>query len=221
MIHTLDEYICRSIDPEKSFSTNPNLTKKVDQNGAFLPFIGNTVVFDLDEDTKRQLTLLQNELYTCATELLSHRLDPATFHMTLHDLVNGMPEETGIREKMERIAPEVQSILSQWKTHAPIHMHATWMFNMVDTSIVLGLKPADADSFSRLDAMYCRLENVLPLGYPLCPHITLAYFRPGQYSPRQMEGLCRSLRAVDLRLTLKAENLLLQNIEHMNHYYPA
>ena len=30
MIHTLEDYICRSIDPSKPFSTNPNLGKKVD-----------------------------------------------------------------------------------------------------------------------------------------------------------------------------------------------
>jgi hypothetical protein len=37
MIHTLDDYICRSIDAEKPFETNPNLIKKVDINGDFCP----------------------------------------------------------------------------------------------------------------------------------------------------------------------------------------
>lgn len=219
MIHTLDEYICRSIEPSQAFSTNPNLKKKVDENGAFLPFVGNTVVYDLDEETKRCLTQLQNELYHAGSELLSNRLKPSTFHMTLHDLVNGRAEEDGVQHRMKDIEPEVQRILSQWKSHEPIHMQATWMFNMVNTSIVLGLKPANAESYSRLDAMYCRLEDVLKLGYPLCPHITLAYYRPGQYSPLQMEALCNSLRAVDLRITLKAEQLMLQNFADMNNYY--
>jgi hypothetical protein len=219
MIHTLDDYICRSIDPEIIFTTNPNLKKKVDENGEFLPFIGNTVVFDLDNDVKDSLTKLQNELYARGCDVLSRRLDPSTFHMTLHDLVNGQPEDHKLCEKMAQVAPAVQNILSQWEHHEPISMKATWMFNMVNTSIVLGLKPADSDSCSRLDEMYCRLEAVLPLGYPLCPHITLAYFRPGQYLPQQIEGLCRSLRAVELELTLKAENLMLQNFRHMNCYY--
>lgn len=219
MIHTLDDYICCSIDPSKAFSTNPNLTKKVDVNGDFLPFIGNTVVYDLDNDVKDSLTKLQNELYAHGCDVLSRRLDPSTFHMTLHDLVNGQPEDHNLREKMAQVAPAVQNILSQWKYHEPITMKATWMFNMVNTSIVLGLKPADSDSCSRLDEMYCRLEEVVPLGYPLCPHITLAYFRPGKYLSQQIEGLCRSLRAVQLELTLKAENLRFQNFKHMNWYY--
>ena len=221
MIHTLDDYICRSIDPMQPVSTNPNLTKKVDENGDFLPFIGNTVVYDLDEDVKHQLTILQKELYDGGGQVLSRQLDPSTFHMTLHDLVNGQPDEKDIHERMERIAPSVRNILSAWVSHAPISMEATWMFNMVSTSIVLGLKPADADSYARLDAMYSKLEEVIPLGYPLCPHITLAYFRPGVYAPEQIQGLCKSLRAVDLRVTLKAEDLVFQNFAHMNHYYPA
>ncbi len=219
MIHTLDDYICRSIDPMQPFSTNPNLTKKVDENGDFLPFIGNTVVYDLDEEVKCKLTSLRDELYAHGADVLSKPLDPATFHMTLHDLVNGQPDESGIREKMECIVPSVGNILSAWDSHAPIFMQATWMFNMVSTSIVLGLKPADGDSYARLDAMYSKLEDVIPLGYPLCPHITLAYFRPGVYSPEKIQGLCKSLRAVDLHLTLKAENLVFQNFAHMNHYY--
>ena len=219
MIHTLDDYICRSIDPSKPFLTNPNLGKKVDLNGAFLPFIGNTVVYDLDAEVKQHLTALQDELYACGAAVLSQRLDPSTFHMTLHDLVNGQPDDGDVSERMALIVPAVRKILYDLKSHAPISMQATWMFNMVSTSIVLGLKPADADSHSRLDAMYCRLEEVLPLGYPLCPHITLAYFRPGTYSAQVMEGLCTSLRAVDLQVTLKAENLCFQNFLHMNHYY--
>ena len=219
MIHTLDDYICHSIDPSDPFTTNPSLTKKVDHNGAFLPFVGNTVVYDLDDRVKAQLTALQDELYAVASDVLSCRLDPSTFHMTLHDLVNGSAGEYGIRERMESITPVVRQILREWNNHAPIHMKSTWMFNMVNTSIVLGLKPADADSYSRLDAMYCKLDEVLTLGYPLCPHITLAYFRPGQYSPSQIEGLCGSLRAVELDIELKAENLKLQNFDHMNHYY--
>ena len=219
MIHTLDDYICRSIDPSMSFSANPNLTKKVGIDGEFIPFIGNTVVYDLDNEVKDSLIKLQNELYTYGCDVLSQRLEPSTFHMTLHDLFNGQLEDDKIREKMVQVAPAVQNILSQWKYHEPITMKATWMFNMVNTSIVLGLKPADSDSFFRLDEMYCRLEEIVPLGYPLCPHITLAYFRPGQYLPQQIEGLCRSLRAVQLELTLKAENLRFQNFKHMNCYY--
>lgn len=218
MIHTLDDYICRSIDAEKTFETNPNLVKKVDKNGDFLPFMGNTVVYDLDWGVKQSLTALQDELYEGGGALLSRRLEPATFHMTLHDLVNGQPEP-GLQAKMERIQPTVKNILGNWNNHAPISMEATWMFNMVSTSIVLGLKPADADSFSRLDAMYCALEEVIPLGYPLCPHITLAYFRPGRYEPRQIEKLANRLRAVDLQVTLRPENLLFQNFDHMNCYY--
>ena len=219
MIHFLEDYICRSIDPAQFFVTNPNLMKKVDTDGSFLPFIGNTVVYDLEHDTKCRLTLLQEALYQAAGDLLSQPLIPSTFHMTLHDLINGNAGEDHIHDRMAQIAPQVKSILSQWKDHPPIHMQATWMFNMVNTSIVLGLKPSDPDSYTRLDEMYCCLENVVPLGYPLCPHITLAYFRPGKYCPEQMGQLCSGLKPVEMDVVLRSETLKLQNFDHMNCYY--
>ncbi len=52
MINTLDDYICHSLPLWSDFTTNPNLRKKVDAEGNLLPFVGNTVVFLLDDDTK-------------------------------------------------------------------------------------------------------------------------------------------------------------------------
>ena len=55
MINTLDDYICNSMPWWGDFTTNPNLRKKVDEEGNLLPFLGNTVVFLLDDDTKEKL----------------------------------------------------------------------------------------------------------------------------------------------------------------------
>lgn len=55
MINLLEDYISRSLSEWGDLSTNPNLCKKVNQAGSFLPFSGNTVVFDLAEATKKAL----------------------------------------------------------------------------------------------------------------------------------------------------------------------
>jgi hypothetical protein len=97
-------------------------------------------------------------------------------------------------------------------------MKTTWLFNMVNTSIVLGLAPADEESWRRLDAMYTTLEDVVRLGYALTPHITMAYFLPGTYTQEQVQRLSATLRHVDLEITLDMKNLVFQEFSDMNHY---
>ena len=218
MLNTLDEYICSSIPAWEEFSTNPNLRKKVDGDGKLLPYLGNTVVFLLDEDTKQKLCQIREALYRAAGEMLAEPLQTATFHMTLHDLANGQPGQWCLREWMADTQARAGEILCRWKGSAPIRMKATWMFNMVSTSIVLGLAPADGDSWRRLDEMYTALEDAVPLSYALTPHITLAYYRPGTYSQEQAERLAGVLRPVDMEVELRMENLVLQEFTDMNHY---
>lgn len=62
-------------------------------------YIGNTVVFALNPvDTKaahvrNRLIWMQNVMYDRYRELFSERLNRDTLHMTLHDLLNGRPED--------------------------------------------------------------------------------------------------------------------------------
>lgn len=218
MINTLDDYICHSLPQWGDFSTNPNLRKKVDAEGNLLPFVGNTVVFLLDDGTKETLRQLQEELYRAAPDMLAQPLQMSTFYMTLHDLANGAPGQSGLDDYMRYTQEKVSQILPGWKDAAPLRMKTTWLFNMVNTSIVLGLKPADEESWHRLDEMYTILEAVVQLGYALTPHITMAYFLPGTYSSEQVQRLSEALRSVDLEITLDMKNLVLQNFSDMNHY---
>lgn len=218
MINTLDDYICRSVSRWEDFSTNPNLRKKVDENGRLLPYLGNTVVFLLNDGTRARLSRIQEELYRVAGEMLAQPLQMSTFHMTLHDLANGQPGQEGLREWMAWTREQAAPILCRWKGEPPLRMRATWLFNMVSTSIVLGLAPADAASWHRLDGMYTALERVVPLGYALTPHITMAYFRPGTYSREQAARLADALRQTDLEIELRMEYLVFQNFTDMNHY---
>ena len=218
MINTLDEYICHSLPQWGDFTTNPNLRKKVDEGGKLLPYMGNTVVFLLDDDTKDRLRQLQDSLYQAAPDMLAQPLQMSTFHMTLHDLANGTSEQPGLQEYMRYTQERVSQILPGWKDTASLRMKTTWLFNMVNTSIVLGLKPADEESWRRLDEMYTTLEDVVHLGYALTPHITMAYFLPGTYGSDQVQRLSVALRNVELEITLDMKNLVLQEFFDMNHY---
>jgi len=218
MIYVLEEYIFRSLPECGAFVTNPNLSKKANNKGAFLPFYGNTVVFDLDEATKKALLSLQEELYKNAGWMLSQRIDPATFHMTLHDLVNAPELTDDLKCRMQEAEVKAKSIMETWKGQTPLRMKATWLFNMVNTSIVLGLAPADEESWHQLDEMYTTLESVVHLGYALTPHITMAYFKPGNYTQYDLNYLSQALRPVNLNVELSLENLFYQEFSDMNHY---
>ena len=218
MINILEDYIFRSLPEEGDFSTNPNLTKKVNHFGEFLPFFGNTVVFELRDETKQALQGLQEELYKSAGWMLSQKLDPSTFHMTLHDLANGLELTEELKDRMAAAEEKAKILLAQWQNQPPVHMKTTWLFNMVNTSIVLGLAPADEESWHRLDEMYTALESVVRLDYALTPHITMAYFKPGIWSQYDLNCLRKALCPVELEVELKMEKLVYQEFMDMNHY---
>ena len=98
-------------------------------------------------------------------------------------------------------------------------MKTTWLFNMVNTSIVLGLAPADGESWQRLDELYLALEEAVPLGYGMTPHITIAYFRPGILHPQQLLQLKKALKPVEWDVTLEMEKLVYQEFTGMNQYW--
>lgn len=218
MLNLLCGYIENSL-PEGRLETRPSLRAKVDETGKLLPFSGNTTVFLLDDGTKAAIEPLQRRLYEAAGHLLAEPLAPDTFHMTLHDLANGIPSPDTDRWIAET-EPGAQAVLDELKAEdpRPLYMKTTWIFNMVNTSIVLGLAPADPETEARLCYMYARLNAVVPLDYPLCPHITLAYFRPGVYGREDLAALRTSLTPASLEITLDMENLVLQTFTDMNNY---
>lgn len=218
MLNLLEDYISRSLPEYGEFQTNPNLLKKVDRDGNFLPFYGNTVVFLLDDGVKEDLRILQGQLYDAAGGMLSQSLNPDTFHMTLHDLVNGAEKTPDLCHRMEETGEKAKALLTQWANMPSLRMKTTWLFNMVNTSIVLGLAPTDEETALRLDDMYTALESVVPLGYGLTPHITMAYFRPGSYSAAQLQVLRNVLCPIELELQLDLSKLVHQRFSDMNHY---
>lgn len=218
MLNLLEDYISRSLPEQGEFQTNPNLLKKVDWDGNFLPFYGNTVVFLLDDGVKEDLRMLQEQLQDAAGWMLSQPLSPDTFHMTLHDLVNGTEKTPDLCQRMEGTEQKAKALQAQWANMPPLRMKTTWLFNMVNTSIVLGLAPVEEETALRLDTMYTALEAVVPLGYGLTPHITMAYFRPGSYSAAQLQVLRNVLCPIELELQLDLSKLVHQRFSDMNHY---
>ena len=202
-----------------------SLLVKVNKEGGLIPFWGNTVVFLLDEETRAWVREIRDELYgACADMLCTERLCEDTFHMTLHDLQSGASDSdiftcvNDTREQALSVLTEVRAEMT-----APIVMRPTWVFSMVNTSVVLGLEPMTEQDCARLMAAYERFHEVTPLPYPyLTPHITLAYYRPAEFGEEQLmrlRGVLALLSAAEKPVVeLRAEDLVYQEFGSMNRY---
>lgn len=213
MLNTLRN--CRENSVPAILNTAPGLAAKIGGDGELLPFPGNTVVFLLEEKDKAKLQQLQQELYRHCGALLARRLQPETFHMTLHDLANG--ECLWQKDSMAARASEILAGIRR-KPKVIIPMKAVCTFNMVSTSIVLLLEPADHRAWQQLDELYEQFQLVRQLPYALTPHITLAYFRPGCYGPEKTDILRKALGQVSFEISLSTDALVLQDFETMNDY---
>ena len=84
-----------------NLETNSNLSNKVYSYGAFCPFIGDTVIFELDKEVKQIVEQFQNVLYEQCGEMFAEKVVSDTFHVTLHDLSNGKPSEE-VKQRMKK-----------------------------------------------------------------------------------------------------------------------
>ena len=97
---------------------------------------------------------------------------------------------------MPEAEARAREISAGFGNFAPIAMRGTWTFNMVNTSVVLGLAPVSSEGRERLAGMCRALEAAAPLGYALTP-----------------------LGPAGVEVELRAENLVLQRFTDMNSYH--
>jgi 2'-5' RNA ligase len=203
------------------FSGNPSIAQKVNKENVFRAFYGDTVVFNLDDSTKEKLTKIVNRINDVASECFCEKLVPNTFHMTLHDLSNS--------PKLEEIAQEVfENELKVLKiaenmAEEKIKMKTKFIFNMVNTSLVLGLYPINETEFNKLMKLYTLIDDVKKLGYPLTPHITLGYYNVNGFSvasARKLEAIVKELNTTEseIQIELDTKELFYQKFVSMDEY---
>ena len=170
------------------FHTHEGLAKKVNPDGSYAPFRGSTVVFRPGKRCFQAVQLMQKILYhrLDATGMLASPLPETTVHMTLHDLLSPeiRPSDSAgtydheVEQSIRRAADIIENIRKEYAGRK-ITMVADRIVNMVSKSLVLMLKPQTEQDDELLLEMYRRFDGIQSLPYPLTPHITLAYFRPG------------------------------------------
>ena len=206
---------------KEDFKPNPSLLKKVNLQNRFSNFYGDTIVFDLDKNTKDFLFECTDRLCKEASECFCERLIPDTFHMTLHDLSNS-PQLSDIAEEV--FCNEINLITklrNESFLHKNISMESTCVFNMVNTSLVMGLKPVNENEYNKLIKLYSLVDCIKVLPYPLTPHITLTYYNRNGFSAqsaKKLETVVNELNKNKLTIELDINKLFYQKFSSMNNY---
>jgi 2'-5' RNA ligase len=161
-----------------------------------------------------------DEIYKAAPECFAERLRTDTLHMTLHDLSNSPLLEV-ITAEMERNLEEVKNRLSGF-TKRIIRMKTSFIFNMVNTSLVIGLVPADEGEFDKMMELHGIVDEVKRAEYPLTPHITLGYYNIHGFdetSAKRLEAVVGRLnRREAMEIVLNTDKLFYQRFSSMNSY---
>ncbi len=230
MMETYQEFLDRISSFEKRewtygnnyFKGNPSISKKVNPDNTFRNFYGDTAVFELEASVKEKMAEYTAFLYQAAPDCFCERLAPSTFHVTLHDLSNAPVLQDVAPEVFEneiKVIGQIHQIRKYKKTG--MKMKSKAVFNMVDTSLVLGVYPAGEEDYRTIMELYHIFEEVKRLPYPFTPHITLAYYNVHGFdvqTARNLERAVRQLNDQELAFELSTEQLYYQKFRSMNEY---
>lgn len=203
------------------FKGNPSLIKKVKSDNSFRDFYGDTVVFHLNAENQKRIEMYLDKLYKEASECFCERLLTGTIHMTLHDLCNSN-QLSEVAEEMTENEKKISLRCKEVNMPTIIKMRSTSLFNMVNTSLVLGLCPVDEAEYQKLMSLYGIIDEIKELPYPLTPHITLAYYNVNGFSDasaRKLEALvCGMNQGEEIEVALDGKELYYQRFCSMNEY---
>lgn len=198
---------------------------KIGDNREYLPFFGDTVIFDLDDNIKELMARFRDAIYAEFGDCLAEILPTDTLHMTLHDLSAG--------EDLSDVAPlcfdnEIKLLDVKKQYGFPrekIRVQTKFIVNMVSTSLVMTLAPENGseEEWNKLETLYRRIDKVRECPYPhLTPHITLAYFRRepiDAQTARRLEKLVYELNGMEpVTVVLDTEKLYYKVFTSMRDY---
>lgn len=206
---------------DSDFSVSSGLLKKVDTTNNFTNFYGDTVVFDTDKESKKKVSEIIDILYTETPQCFCEKLRENTIHMTLHDLSNSPALDDVSDECFFNELRLLDTLKKQPVEKQTITMKTNVVFNMVNTSMVLGLYPKDEKEYIKLMKLYNLVDEVKNLPYPLTPHITLAYYNRNGFnktSAEKLEKVVTEMNKKSFEITLTTDRLFYQKFTDMNNY---
>lgn len=205
------------------FKPDNRVYKKVNQDNGFKRFYGDTVVFDLDSRVKNKIAGIIDRLYKTAPECFCERIKADTIHMTLHDLSASDTLENVAAEVFDNEVKLLRILKENPQKPMTIKMKTNFIINMVNTSLVLALVPADEAEWNKLQQLYDLINQVKVCKYPyLTPHITLAYFNCDGFDEKSADKLKSAvleLNKTHFDVSLRTNKLYYQKFSSMNDYH--
>lgn len=173
-------FMSDSLPKDGQFFVSEGALKKALPEGFLTYYYGNTVIFEMDDSDKAWLAEIQKKLYDACGWCFAEPLEKDSFHITLHDLLSSS-DANEVLPRTREMAPRVMGKLEQIRAEYPaeVYLRPVFLFNMMNTSVVLGFEPASDEDSEILMRLYdeFQTEAFVPLNYPLTPHVTLAYYR--------------------------------------------
>ncbi len=213
--------------PDACWNVPDSLKIKVDGEGVLKPFYGDTVVISNEKGDILRLSKFKDELHNLVGDLCAFPLLSEHFHITLHDLSNG-PRLEDLEGRMEsnsakcrEIFCKVAEYLHKNDDQAKIKLVSTYAYPSCNISAVLGFAPKTDKDYKVIMNFYNLFDDVVYLSYWLRMHLTLAYFRPFEFSRKQMLELVDALNNINksrIEIELDLWKTAYQRFDDMNDY---
>ncbi|PHP53153.1 hypothetical protein [Actinomyces ruminis] len=214
-----------SVPDEPVFGLPPELEEKAaPRTGALRPFYGDTIAYFLDDQGCELVGAIMHDLHTRFGESLALPLPVEMAHVTLHDLHAGS-DRAQVWPLVEAGAATAVELVARARAIGPIHTTCTAVFNLVNTSVVVGLRAVDEAEHRKLLLARALFDEIVPSG-PFTPHITGAYYRPAAPTPLVPGALRAALGELTKGIAgrpvvLAPERLHALHFDSMGNYWPA
>jgi len=208
----------------------PGLTKKVDENGKYRAFYGDTTVFQLDGEAINRIKTAQDFIHERIPELLARRLDPKFFHITLHDLNNENDDFSSMDDLKERVketskkAGKVFREINEYLTDNPeerfAEVESLGIASGGFVALMMVFLPSTEKDYRIIMNLYNLFDEIVYLKNFLRIHLTLNYFNTKKFGSdeiRETMEVAKNFKKT-FRLKLDLRRLAYQTFTDMNSY---
>lgn len=198
------------------------LEAKVTADGRMNDFFGATTVIRLGEQDLTRCVGIQEELFRRHPEALV-RIEPSTFHLTIHALSNVYSvsaDEAAIRADIRRLEPMLEAAFRGIGERYGDRLIAMRCFGASTAGkdvVSLKFYPASAGDYETLISLFDRIETIFPLGRRFVPHVSLGYFRLRSYGREEIDALYETLQSLNDRGAFEIR-LPVRDFVYQHHY---
>ncbi|MCD4784817.1 MAG: hypothetical protein K8T10_13455 [Candidatus Eremiobacteraeota bacterium] len=214
--------------PDVCWHDPEGLKEKVDGAGKLTPFWGDTVVVRTGKKETALATAVQKRVIEAVPDVFAKPLDPATFHITIHDLDNAPDKTDKLEDKMQgnkanchKIFEELAGYFKKHPDQAVVKLKPSLV--CPDATVSIGFLPATEKDYRTIMNLRNQFDKVVNLDNWLRMHISLCYFKPAPFSSEQRQKLHAVLHEVnkdlDLPVELDFRKLVYQRFNNMNSYH--